>query len=122
MKRFTNLAAIAALTLAASTHAHAQAEQTLETPGFTVRITQQCEEGNVTCDDVRYVGTSKKSGKAITLRGKTMHSLAADGVTPGAFQGYVFKSGRVSYTVFADGRLVVTEGKKTLVNQRGEWQ
>jgi len=122
MKRFTNLAALAALTLAASTYAHAQAQQTLETPGFTVKITQQCEEGNVTCDDVRYVGTSKKSGKAIALRGKTMHSLAADGVTPGAFQGYVFKSGRVTYTVFADGRLVVTEGKKTLVNQRGEWK
>ncbi len=122
MKRLTNLAALAALTLAASTYAHAQAEQTLETPGFTVKITQQCEEGNVTCDDVRYVGTSKKSGKAITLRGKTMHSMAADGVTPGAFQGYVFKSGRVTYTVFADGRLVVTEGKKTLVNQRGEWK
>lgn len=122
MKRLTNLAALAALTLAASTQAHAQAEQTLETPGFTVRITQQCEEGNVTCDDVRYVGTSKKSGKAITLRGKTMHSLAADGVTPGAFQGYVFKSGRATYTVFADGRLVVTEGKKTLVSQRGEWK
>lgn len=122
MKRFTNLAALAALTLAASTYAHAQAPQTLETPGFTVKITQQCEEGNVTCDDVRYVGTSKKSGKAISLRGKTMHSLAADGVTPGAFQGYVFKSGRVTYTVFADGRLVVTEGKKTLVNQRGEWK
>ncbi|MDY0962647.1 MULTISPECIES: hypothetical protein [Massilia] len=122
MKRFTNLAALAALTLAASTYAHAQAQQTLETPGFTVKITQQCEEGNVTCDDVRYVGTSKKSGKAISLRGKTMHSLAADGVTPGAFQGYVFKSGRVTYTVFADGRLVVTEGKKTLVNQRGEWK
>jgi hypothetical protein len=122
MKRFTNLAALAALTLAASTYAHAQAQQTLETPGFTVKITQQCEEGNVTCDDVRYVGTSKKSGKAITLRGKTMHSMAADGVTPGAFQGYVFKSGRATYTVFADGRLVVTEGKKTLVNQRGEWK
>lgn len=122
MKRFTNLAALAALTLAASTHAHAQAVQTLETKGYTVKITQQCEEGNVTCDDVRYAGTSKKSGKAITLRGKTMHSTAADGVTPGAFQGYVFKSGRVTYNVFADGRLVVTEGKKTLVNQRGEWK
>jgi len=123
MKRFTNLAAVAALTLAASTYAHAQAQQTLDTPGFTVKITQGCEEGNVTCDDVRYVGTSKKSGKAITLRGKTLHSMAADGVTPGAFQGYVFKSGRATtYTVFADGRLVVTEGKKTLVNQRGEWK
>lgn len=119
MKRAMNLAALAMVTFAS---AHAQAQQTLETPGYTVKITQQCEEGNVTCDDVRYVGTSKKSGKAITLRGKTMHSKAADGVTPGAFQGYVFRSGRVSYTVFAEGRLVVTEGKKTLVNQRGEWK
>ena len=122
MKHAMNLAALAALAMAVSASAHAQAQQTLETPGYTVKITQQCEEGNVTCDDVRYVGTSKKSGKAITLRGKTMHSKGADGVTPGAFQGYVFRSGRVSYTVFADGRLVVTEGKKTLVNQRGEWK
>ncbi|WP_306396412.1 hypothetical protein [Telluria beijingensis] len=122
MKRAMNLAAVAALALAASFHAQARAQQTLDTPGYTVKITQQCEEGNVTCDDVRYVGTSKKSGKAISLRGKTMHAMAADGVTPGAFQGYVFRSGRVTYTVFADGRLVVTEGKKTLVNQRGEWK
>ena len=122
MKHAMNLAALAALAMAVSASAHAQAQQTLETPGYTVKITQQCEEGNVTCDNVRYVGTSKKSGKAITLHGKTMHSKAADGVTPGAFQGYVFRSGRVSYTVFADGRLVVTEGKKTLVNQRGEWK
>ena len=122
MQRPLKLAALAALALATSASAHARAQQNLETPGYTVKITQQCEEGNVTCDDVRYVGTSKKSGKAITLRGKTMHAMAADGVTPGAFQGYVFRSGRVSYTVFADGRLVVTEGKKTLVNQRGAWK
>ena len=120
MKRSMHLAALAAMIFAGA--AHAAAQQVLETPGFTVKIVQQCEEGNVTCDDVRYTGTSKKSGKAITLRGKTMHAMGADGVTPGAFQGYVFRSGRVHYTVFADGRLVVTDGKKTLVNQRGEWK
>ena len=122
MKHSLNLAALAAALLAASTQAHAQAQQTLETRGYRVSIVQQCEEGNVTCDDVRYTGISKQSGKAITLRGKTMHSMAADGVTPGAFQGYVFRSGRTTYNVYADGRLLVTEGKKTLVNQRGEWK
>ena len=120
MQRSMYLAALAVRTCAGP--AHAATQQTLETAGFTVRIVQQCDEGNVTCDDVRYTGTSKKTGKAITLRGKTMHAMAADGVTPGAFQGYVFRSGRVHYTVYADGRLVVTEGKKTLVNQRGEWK
>lgn len=122
MKQSLNLLALAAALLSASTHANAQAQQTLETKGYSVKIVQQCEEGNVTCDDVRYVGTSKKSGKAITLRGKTMHTMAADGVTPGAFQGYVFRSGRTTYNVYADGRLVVAEGKKTLVNQRGQWK
>lgn len=121
MKRSTTLAACAASMFVMTTQAYAQTAQTLDTPGYKVTITQNCEEGNVTCDDVSYTGTSKKSGKAITLRGKTMHSTCRDGVTPCAFQGYVFRSGRVTYTVHADGRLVVTEGKKTLVNQRGTW-
>jgi len=121
MNRSALPVACAALLLTAAAHAHAQAQQRLDTPGYKVTITQNCEEGNVTCDDVSYTGTSKKSGKAITLRGQTMHSRCRDGVTPCAFQGYVFRSGRVTYTVHADGRLVVTEGKKTLVNQRGKW-
>ena len=119
MKKTMHLAVLATLMAAAS--AHAQNQQILETPGYTVRIVQQCEEGNVTCDDVRYTGTSKKTGKSITLRGKTVHTMAADGVTPGAFQGYAFKTGRTHYTVYADGRLLVTQGKKTLVNQQGQW-
>jgi hypothetical protein len=120
MQRSIYLATLAALTLAAS--AHAATQETLETSGFIVKIEQLCEEGNVTCDNVRYTGTSKKSGKTITLRGKTMHSTGPDGVTPGRFQGYTFRSGRVHYTVYADGRLEVTEGNKTLVSQRGEWK
>ncbi|WP_020652815.1 hypothetical protein [Massilia niastensis] len=43
-------------------------------------------------------------------------------MTPCAFQGYLFRSGRVRYTVHADGRLVVTNGGRTLVNERGEWK
>jgi len=120
MKKALHLAAL--VTLMTTTSAYAQGHQTLDTPGYTVDIVQQCEEGNVTCDAVRYTGTSKKTGKSITLIGTTVHSMAADGVTPGAFQGYAFKTGRTHYTVYADGRLLVTQGKKTLVNQRGEWK
>jgi hypothetical protein len=106
-----------ALLCAASAHG-----ETLETPTYTVTIAARCEEGNVSCDDVLYTGTSKRSGRSITLRGKTLHSTCRDGVTPCAFQGYLFRSGRVRYTVHADGRLVVTNGGKTLVNERGEWK
>lgn len=119
MNRVTTFAACAAMMFATS--ASAQTSQRLDTPGFKITITQLCEEGNVTCAKVRYTGVSKKSGKAITLRGKTMHSTCADGVTPCRFQGYEFKSGRVNYTVHADGRLVVTDGNKTLVDQQGMW-
>ena len=120
MNKIMHLTVLATFMTAAV--AHAQNRQTLDTPGYTVDIVQQCEEGNVTCDDVRYTGTSKKTGKSITLRGKTVHTLAADGVTPGAFQGYAFKTGRTHYTVYADGRLLVTQGRKTLVNQQGQWK
>ena len=71
MKPSIHLAALAAFTFAAS--AHAATQQTLETSGFTVKIVQQCEEGNVTCDDVRYTGTSKKTGKFSWLKFKTSH-------------------------------------------------
>jgi len=96
--------------------------QTLVTPGFRVTVEVRCAEGNVSCDDVRYVGTSRKSGKSIRLAGKTSHAPCADGVTPCRFLGYVFRNGRVVYFVSDDGRLRVTEGEKVLVDERGEWQ
>lgn len=117
MKRFV---LILGLLAAASTRAGAV--ETLETPNYLVTIEQRCAEGNVSCDDVVYTGKSKRSGKAITLRGKTMHSTCADGVTPCRFQGYQFRSGKVRYIVGVDGSLTVQQGSKTLVNERGEWK
>jgi hypothetical protein len=95
---------------------------TLTTPSFIVEVTVNCEEGNVTCDDVGYVGTSKKTGKRIKLHGKTMHTLCADGVTPCRFLGYEFRNGKTRYQVLDDGTLLVVQGKKTLLNEKGEWQ
>lgn len=95
---------------------------TLTTPSFVVKVTVNCAEGNVTCDDVTYVGTSRKTGKSIKLRGKTMHTLCADGVTPCRFLGYEFRNGKIDYQVTEDGQLTVTQGKKTLLSEKGEWQ
>jgi hypothetical protein len=101
--------------------ASANAEK-LNTPSFTIAITRHCTEGNVSCDNVSYIGTSKKTGKAIRLRGKTLHSLCADGVTPCRFQGYEFRSGNTYYLVTESGRLEVTLNHKTLVSEQGQWQ
>ncbi len=95
---------------------------TLTTASFSVQITVNCAEGDGVCDDVSYRGVNRRSGKSLVLRGKTMHSLCADGVTPCRFLGYEFRKGPFQYVVYENGGLLVTRGKKVLVEESGEWQ
>jgi hypothetical protein len=95
---------------------------TLTTPSFVIQIKVNCAEGNVTCDNVTYVGTSRKSGKSITLRGRTKHGICADGVTPCQFLGYEFKNGATYYRVLEDGHLLVMQGNKVVLEEKGEWK
>jgi len=94
---------------------------TLTTPSFIVEVQEQCKEGEVTCDNVSYTGTSKKTGKSIKLRGKTLHTLCKDGVTPCRFLGYEFKNGGIYYRVMEDGNLLIMQGRKILVDETGKW-
>lgn len=94
----------------------------LDTPGFIVRIEVRCPEGHVTCDDVAYRGESRRSGRAIFLKGRTLHTTCADGVTPCRFLGYRFRNGAHTYFVSDAGELVVTRGGKVIVRERGEWR
>jgi hypothetical protein len=98
------------------------AAEKLITPSFEISIDVRCPEGAVSCDQVRYTGISKKTGKAIALTGSTLHTTCADGVTPCRFLGYRFKNGKVTYTVFESGELVVTQGDKLLLQESGSWQ
>ncbi|MDX1803756.1 MAG: hypothetical protein R3292_06715 [Alcanivorax sp.] len=94
---------------------------TLVTPHYIIRITSQCAEGEVSCDQVRYVGTSKQSGKRITLTGSTWHTRGRDG-SPGRFLGYRFRNGDVTYYVSEVGELsVVRDRTDVLIDERGEW-
>lgn len=94
---------------------------TLETDNYIVEIHTHCEEGVVGCEDVTYKGTSKRSGNSIELKGREWHSICADGVTPCRFIGYIFESGNVTYAVYQDGTLKVTQGENILVEESGEW-
>jgi opacity protein-like surface antigen len=106
----------------ATSSAGAAETQTLDTPSFTITIDVRCEEGNVTCDDVRYVGTSKKTGKAMRLTGRTRHTTCADGVTPCRFLGYEFKNGATVYFLSDGGELIVEQRGKPLLREQGEWK
>jgi len=48
----------------------------LETQNFIVKIESACIEGEVSCDNYTYTGTSKKSGKSIELKGSSWHSFS----------------------------------------------
>lgn len=101
--------------------AGASEASTLTTPSFVVRIEVKCEEGNVTCDNVTYVGKSRKTGKSIALRGRTLHGRCADGSAACRFQGYEFRNGATRYLVLEDGRLIVRRKDKVLLEEKGSW-
>ena len=93
---------------------------TLDTASFKIKIEVRCEEGEVTCDDVKYVGKNKKTGESLELTGKTAHHMDTDG-TPGKFLGYIFKNEGATYFLGEDGLLRVTKGEKLLLEENGTW-
>jgi hypothetical protein len=103
-------------------HAQGARTQVLDTPGYTVRIEIRCPEGEVSCADVGYRGESKRSRRSLALAGRSVHATCADGVTPCRFLGWQFANGGYTYFVGTDGRLVVRNGDRVLVDQAGTWR
>lgn len=95
--------------------------KTLNTTNFTITISQQCPEGHVTCETVKYIGLSKKTRRSIELNGTTLHTTCADG-SPCRFVGYVFENGNITYKVLEQGLLQVIEnGTNVLLEENGTW-
>ncbi len=95
--------------------------ETLVTPSFVIEITKNCMYAGIACDDVIYVGKSKKTGGSIKIRGKKIRNLCAEGTTSCKSSGYIFHNGKTSYSVFFTGELLVEQDGKILLNERGEW-
>lgn len=98
------------------------AAQRLATESFDITIQARCPEGVVGCDDVLYVGVHRRSGRSIRLVGRELHTRCADGVTPCRFIGYAFDNGNTRYVVSEDGALIVRQGEKILLEERGAWR
>ncbi|WP_171574021.1 hypothetical protein [Leptolyngbya sp. Cla-17] len=95
--------------------------ETLKTKSFNVKITRNCPEGVVVCNNVGYFGRDLKTGQSIRLVGKTLHTTCQDGITPCRFLGYQFQNRNYRYFVREDGTLQVYQGKKLLLQERGTW-
>ena len=99
------------------------AMEELETKNYSITITSGCQEGEVSCSNFLYTGTSKASGQSIMLKGSSWHTLCADGVTPCRFLGYKFNNGNVTYFVGQNGLLEVIQNKnKLLLSEQGRWK
>lgn len=97
------------------------ASEELITPNFKITIERNCEEGNVSCDDVTYIGINKKTGASIKLKGKTLHRTCSDGITPCQFLGYIFENNNTKYYI-RDNTLYVIQNGKTILEEDGEWK
>jgi hypothetical protein len=95
--------------------------ETLKTKSFKVTITRNCLEESVTCNNVTYVGRDLSTGKSIRLKGRTMHRMCADRVTPCRFLGYEFRNRNYRYLVTTEGTLQVYRDTKLLVSEEGTW-
>ncbi|MCZ2721418.1 hypothetical protein O1D97_07075 [Marinomonas sp. 15G1-11] len=93
----------------------------LETPSYRIQIERFCDEGEVTCNKVRYYGVSKRSGHTLFLMGESMHSLCKDGITPCRFLGYHFMYETFEYFVYESGLFLVKEKDQIKVEEQGEW-
>jgi hypothetical protein len=98
--------------------------ETLRTENYTVTITRNCSQENVTCDNVTYYGTSL-TGESIRLTGRTAHKFYLDRQSgeelPGRFLGYLFLNGEYRYFVGASGRLIVYQGETMILDEQGTW-
>ncbi len=88
--------------------------ETIETANFKIKITRYCEEGNVSCDRVTYVGKNSKTGKSIRLNGKTLNSSYSY-----RFLGYEFRNGKYIYYIDNNNLLQVYRGRDLILQEQG---
>ena len=108
----------AALALLAFGPSHAA---TLETRNYTIEITPLCGEAVRDCEQFAYAGTHNRSGVRTNITGKP-GMRACIGSKPCDPLGWQFYDGNTSYFISQDGQVIVTNGRKTLVNERGAWR
>ena len=94
--------------------------ESFNTKNFSIKITGNCPEGYVTCNNVIYQGTDLRSGESIRLKGKTHHTICKDDVTPCRFLGYVFRNGSYLYRVTNMNILEVYKGGKLILSEQDQ--
>ena len=77
---------------------------TFENDKFWIKIIELCNEGDMSCDKVAYIGLNKQSGEFITLKGKAIKAFK--------YAGYEFANQGYTYEVTRDDLLLIYKGDK----------
>jgi hypothetical protein len=88
--------------------------ETIRTKNFEIKIVRHCEEGNVMCDQVTYIGKDLNTGKSIRLNGRTMNAPQSY-----TFLGYVFRNGEYTYEITRNNLLLVSRGDRIILREQG---
>jgi hypothetical protein len=73
--------------------------QHFEGQRFVAKVTNNCPEGYVTCEDVIFSSKNKKTGKGIILKGRTVNLNCPEVCN---FRGYEFKNGIYTYSLLTN--------------------
>jgi hypothetical protein len=106
---FVLVAAIATVAITSAASA-----ETVRTKNFEIKIIRHCEEGNVSCDRVTYIGRDLNTGKSIRLNGRTMNANHSH-----TFLGYVFQNGAYTYEITRNNLLLVSRGDRIILREQG---
>lgn len=77
---------------------------TFENGTFWIKIIELCNEGDVSCDKVAYIGLNKQSGEFIALKGKAVKAFK--------YAGYEFANKGYTYHITRDNSLLIYKGDK----------
>lgn len=103
-----------------STLSYANSNLTLfETNSFLIKLQNNCEEGEVACNNISYSGVRKSDGAKINLKGKTLNRNCETS-TCDAY-GYEFTNGKYVYTIYWRGTpsLTITLNDKVILSEDG---
>lgn len=119
MKSFAAAGLAAAALCALGWPSHAA---TLVTRNYSVQITPLCGEAVVDCEQFAYAGTHNRNGSRINMTGKPAMRACGPREAGCDPAGYLFYNGGVSYFVGQDGWLIVNDGNRSVLRERGNWK
>lgn len=112
------LTALLLLTTASSFAQNKDDTLFITTKNYQITITDNCEEGEITCNDVTYHSVNKKNHTGLTLSGHTINIGQSED-----FRGYDFSNGAYLYRLRPEEddtwSLYVIKGDKTLLHEKG---